>query len=152
MATFGQSLPQRHCLYDSEEEEDEHVQDAFYFSPNKSQSCKLLIVCTSHITVAFVKSHVILKPQPLTTILCQCPVRFLKGRYFHEEREEEEQEEEERVGEVYEVKDNDSVYVALLLNTFKDDYCNEWSRKVLIVMCCLTYIYSCWISLVLRKS
>lgn len=145
MATIGfstfdaYSVPQRHCFHDSDEEEEGEEREYIYFSqPSRStdanSSTKLLIVCSSDVAVGFVKSHVILKPRPYSVITCVDPVLVLKDRYFRSDCKSNKtangEEARTTIGELYEVEGRDDVRICLNLETLKDDYCNEWSRKV----------------------
>ena len=149
MATYGFSLDpysvsQRHCFHDSDEEDEGEQENGgreyFFFSQSSTKDAhvKLLIVCTSRIPVAFVKSHVILKPAPCCIITCQNSVQVLKGRYFSDLRRKEDsnnkEEEKVNIGELYEAEEHPDVLICFSMETLEDDYCNEWSRKVSYIL------------------
>lgn len=143
------SVPQRHVFYESEEEEEEEEEEReeaklFLNEGAVKVQVKLLLVCTTDVGVAFLKSHVALGPQPSLVVSTRRPEKVLRDRYFHRTRGEEE-EEEERVGELYGVEGKDDIFVYFQLKSLKDEHCNQWSRMVMnhihIACRCIVYFW-----------
>jgi hypothetical protein len=130
------SVPQRHCFYDSDDEEDEGEGDGLdctfvSMSPNVSDPIKLLIVCTSEITGAFIKTHVMLDHPPLSILNCNTkPSKALKRCLFQSEDSDKDTI-PYKLGEMYSVTSHSNTLVYFCLDYLKEDYCNEWSRKII---------------------
>ena len=140
------SVPQRHVFYESEEEEEEEEEEReeaklFLIEGAVNVQAKLLLVCTTDVGVAFLKSHVALGPQP-SLVVSTCHLeKVLRDHYFHRTRGEE--EEGERVGELYSVDGKDDIFVYFQLKSLKDEHCNEWSQMVMkhIHVACSCIVY-----------
>ena len=128
------SIPQRHCFYDSDEEEQDSNQEFISISGNPQCITNLLIISTSKIAGAFLKSHVMLNPlDPVSVITCRQPVKTLKGRCFYGNKERDMgdiDEEQVKLAELYETAGQSDVSVCVMTDNLKEDFCNELSRKV----------------------
>ena len=137
---FGMSLdpysvPQRHCFYDSDEEQDEIDEEELSLSIiDLPENCpklksKLLIIATSTIAAAFIRSHVITDPNPLSSIVTKQSLRAFKGKYFSPSGEQTDHH-EETITDVFLLKEKKDVCICIHEQPLREEYCNEWSRKV----------------------
>ncbi len=136
---FGLSLDpldglQRHCFYDSDEEQDEEnvvqcLDDLFIAQTSTKVPIKLLIMGTSRIGCHFLSSHVTTEPKPCAIVKTLDPLRALKGKYFSDEGDET-TDREKTISSIYGVKDKEGVFICLNEMPLKEEYCNCWSKKV----------------------
>ena len=128
------SIPQRHCFYDSDEEEQDSNQEFISISGNPQRITNLLIISTTKIAGAFFKSHLMLNPlNPVSVITCRQPVQTLKGRCFYDNKERDmsdKDEEQVKLAELYETAGQSDISVCVMTDNLKEDFCNELSRKV----------------------
>ena len=119
----------RHCFYDSDEEKDEEIdsseeENLFVWRQNVSelQNIKTLLVCTTDVSAAFVKSYTNVCTDPVATLACTRPRNVLKGHYFSG------REEEVDVTDINAIQNGGCV--ATVTHGVNYDFCNLWSEKV----------------------
>ena len=145
---FGLSLgpydaPQRHCFYDSEEEEGvdesrlETPEKLFTLENSSHLFCKLLVITTSSVADMFITSHVVLDSSSCASVTTKRCLKVLKGKYFNRDGVQANAvTEDATVSKFYSVKDRTGVCVCVHEQTLKEEFCNYWGRKVYI------YIYA----------
>ena len=129
---FGLSLdpsavPQRHCFYESDEEEEETDQQPLFKFSRREDAVKTscLILCTSATASAFIRSHLCVEEEPFATISCVSRSKILEGHQF----DSGQLDSSDQVTSFYWTKGKNAV-VCSHEQGLNADVCNAWSDLV----------------------
>ena len=128
------SVPQRHCFYDSDEDEadsDPEQSPLFKFSGGEiTVKTPCLIVCTSPVASAFAQSYLCVEKEQIAAISCTSPSKTLKGRVFTAGRSDAAGE--DHVITSFHQSGGSEAVVCLHEQELNIDTCNAWSEMVSI--------------------
>ena len=138
---FGLSLdpsvvPQRHCFYDSDEEDAESDADGgnahlLTFSGAKNSfKTPLLLVCTSPVSSAFARCFFSVKKERFAAISCTSASEALQGRYFSAPRPPDRPSEAELVT-TFLNSEGEAAVVCAQEQQLKIELCNAWAEMVM---------------------
>ena len=123
------SVPQRHCFYDSDEDETDPDLDQgplFKFSgAGDSVKTPCLIVCTSSVASAFAQSYLCVEKKQIAAISCTSPSKLLKGRLFSAGSTAE-----DHVITTFHQSAGREAVVCLHEQELNTDTCNAWNEMV----------------------
>ena len=144
-----QDAPQRHCFYDSEEEEELEnsvPEDVFSVELVDKLAIKLLIIGNTQAASSFLSSHVITESEPCAVVKTRYPLKVIKGKYFTRDGEQAVSN-DATVSKIYRDVKNGGTCLCLNERIFKEEYCNYWSKTVSVLFivvyhyCCLLLLF-----------